>query len=115
MIVNAGNAVASLNAAQVSDYFLKRTTTWSGGQRVAPVEPQPQSATRAAFSKAVHKKDVASVKAYWQELVFSGRDTPPAVKASDDEIVAYVKANPGAIGYVSAAAETAGVKVVTVK
>jgi ABC-type phosphate transport system substrate-binding protein len=33
----------------------------------------------------------------------------------DDDVVAFVKGNPGAIGYVSAGASTAGVKVIDVK
>ena len=38
-----------------------------------------------------------------------------AVRASDDEVLAFVRATPGAIGYVSAGASTSGVKVITVR
>ena len=41
----------------------------------------------------------------------SGADLPPAV-ASDREVLAYVRLKPGAIGYVSMAADVTGVKVV---
>jgi protein TonB len=41
----------------------------------------------------------------------SGADMPPAV-ASDREVLAYVRLKPGAIGYVSLAADVTGVKVV---
>jgi hypothetical protein len=47
--------------------------------------------------------------------VFSGRDTPPAIKASDASVLEFVRANPGAIGYVSPGADLAGVKVVSVQ
>ena len=45
----------------------------------------------------------------------SGKEVPPATKASDDDVIAFVKATPGGIGYVSAGASTAGVKVIDVK
>ena len=59
-------------------------------------------------------KEIASVNSYWQQQVFSGRASPPVVKPSDAEVVAYVAATPGAIGYVAADATVAGVKVLTV-
>ena len=34
--------------------------------------------------------------------MFAGRAVPPAERASDAEVLAYVRATPGAAGYVSA-------------
>jgi ABC-type phosphate transport system substrate-binding protein len=79
------------------------------------VDQGKASSVRAAFSKAVLGRPVSAVESYWQQQIFSGKDVPPAAKGSDDEVVTFVKANPGAIGYVSAGASTAGVKVVDVK
>jgi hypothetical protein len=57
--------------------------------------------------------DVPSVYSYWQEIVFSGRGEPPPERASDAEVVAFVRANVNAFGYVSPTAAVAGVKVLT--
>jgi hypothetical protein len=70
---------------------------------------------RAEFSKSVHGKAVGSVVAFWQQQIFAGRDVPPAEKAGDEAVLAFVRANPGAVGYVSPAANTAGVKVLEVQ
>ena len=70
---------------------------------------------RAAFSEAVIGRSVGAIEIYWQQQIFSGKEVPPATKSSDDDMVAFVKSNPGAIGYVSGGASTAGVKVVEVK
>jgi ABC-type phosphate transport system substrate-binding protein len=51
---------------------------------------------------------------YWQQMIVSGRGVPPA-KTSDQDVLAYVKANPGAIGYVGADAPTEEVKVIALK
>ena len=73
------------------------------------------SSVRRAFSLEVHAKDPDAIVAYWQTMVFSGRDTPPPIKTSDASVVEFVRANPGAIGYVSETADVAGVKVVPVR
>jgi hypothetical protein len=64
--------------------------------------------------RTVHEKRVAAVKSCWQQQIFSGRAVPPMEKAAESQILAFVKQNPGAVGYVSEAAETAGVRVLTV-
>ncbi len=68
--------------------------------------------TRAYFlSDVMNGRSAFALKTYWQRRVFSGRDTPPLEKASDEEVVAFVKANRGAIGYVAPSSPLAGVKV----
>jgi ABC-type phosphate transport system substrate-binding protein len=110
VIVNSANPTAALAAAEVSRLFLKKTVAWPSGLTVAPVDQERTSDVRKAFSKDVHGKDADAIVSHWQTMVFSGRDTPPAIKGSDAAVVEFVKANPGAIGYVSAGADTAGVK-----
>ncbi len=65
---------------------------------------------RQSFTREIHEKSVENLDAFWQRQVFSGRATPPPAKASDAEVIAYVRSAPGAIGYVSAGASTTGVK-----
>ena len=59
--------------------------------------------------------DVPRVKSYWQLVVFSGRGDPPPERASDDDIIQFVRTTPTAIGYVSASATIVDVKVVAIK
>lgn len=115
IIVNSANSTAELPGDVVTKLFLKQTTKFPNGTAAQPVDQAKGSSVRAAFSKSVLGRGVSAVESYWQQQIFSGKDVPPPTKASDDEVVAYVKANAGAIGYVSAGASTAGVKVVDVK
>jgi TonB family protein len=55
----------------------------------------------------------AASQARWQESN-SGRGEPPLSVASDREVLAFIRLKPGAIGYVSAAADLERVKVVSV-
>ena len=114
VIVNEANSVATLSAEEVSKIFFKKTHRWTNGQDVVPVDLPESAPAREAFSAAVHGKSVGAVRAYWQQQIFSGRAVPPAEKPSDEQVVAFVRATPGAIGYVSAGASLSGVKRVQV-
>ncbi len=55
------------------------------------------------------------MESFWQQQIFSGKDVPPEKKKSDAEVIEFVSANPGAIGYVSVSASLGdGVKAVSV-
>ena len=115
LVVNASNDAASLTEGEVGQYFLKKKAAWPGGQPVLAVDQSDESPVRRAFSKTVLKKDVATVKSYWQTQIFAGRGVPPPEKASDAAVLAFVEANASAIGYVSAGAQLSrGVRVVKV-
>ena len=101
VVVNASNPVSSMSRDEVSRLFLKKGNAWPNGQAAQPVDLSKDSATRKAFSRTVLGRDVAAVESYWQQAIFSGRAVPPAEKGSDAEVMAFVRANPGAIGYVS--------------
>jgi ABC-type phosphate transport system substrate-binding protein len=118
VVVNAANPAQSITRRQLSDMFLKKATRWPDGTTVEPVEPPEKSMTRAYFlSDVMGGRSALALKTFWQKRVFSGRDTPPVEKGSDEEVVAFVKANPGAIGYVAGTAPVAaaGVKVLELK
>jgi ABC-type phosphate transport system substrate-binding protein len=104
VIVNPGNPVSSLSRDFVSRIFLKKVAKWESGLAAAPVDQDGGSPVRAAFSKAVHGKPASAVASYWQQQIFAGRDIPPAEKAGDAAVIAFVKNTPGAIGYISGAA-----------
>ena len=115
VVVNPSNPAAAVSTAQLSRMFLKKLPKWDHGTAVVPVDQPTDAAVRADFSRAVHGKPVAAVVAYWQQQIFAGRDVPPAEKAGDEAVLAFVRANPGAVGYVSASANTSGVKVLEVQ
>lgn len=114
VVVNNAVNAGSLSKKEVSDLFMKRTTKWSNGAPVVPVDQADRSPVREEFSKVIHGKPTAAVKSYWQQQIFSGRDVPPVEKTSDADVLALVRSNPGAVGYVDAGADTSGVKVLNV-
>jgi ABC-type phosphate transport system substrate-binding protein len=115
VIVNISNSSNALSTKEISDLFLKKKTKWSDGKQVLPVDLSASSQVRSGFSQQIHGKSTAAVRNYWQQAVFAGTATAPSEKASDAEVIEFVKKNEGAIGYVSASANTAGVKTIMLK
>jgi ABC-type phosphate transport system substrate-binding protein len=115
IVVNPSNPLTVVDRADLARVFMKMVTSWPNGTPATAIDQPRTAAVRAAFSRDVHKMDVDAVAARWAALVYSGREVPPAVKASDEEVVDFVRHNPGAVGYVSADAPTDGVKVLSLR
>lgn len=102
VVVNAANAVTELYADVVAQLFLRQMTRWPSGVAVIPLDQIEGSSAREAFSRDVLRKSVDEVKAYWETQLFSAQAIPPLELPSDDVVLGFVRANVGAIGYVSA-------------
>ena len=118
VIVHAGVPEIALTREELSRLFLKKVPRWPDGVEVAPVDLEPHAPARAAFTSLAHRRSVELLNRYWQRQIFSGRESPPPTVRGDAEVIAYVRATPGAIGYVSGAADVRGargVRVVSVR
>jgi len=104
----------SVERSFVADMFLKNVTRWRNDEAARPVDQRLDAEVRRRFSDSVLRRSVAAVKTYWQQRIFSGRGVPPPELESDQAVVAYVEAHPGAIGYISGAAPHGKTKVLTV-
>lgn len=102
VIVNESNYVTSVSTDELSRLFMKKTVRWTTGQTVMAVDLSENSPARAGFSEDVHHKSTSEVKSYWQTVIFAGRGIPPMEAPSETAVVQFVRANAGAIAYVSA-------------
>ena len=115
VVVNESNPVSSLSKDELSKIFLKKMTQWPAGGAITAVDLGKAARAREAFSKAVHGRSVSAIESHWQQQIFAGKDVPPPEKPSDAEVLEFVRANAGGIGYVAAGtALGAGVKAVQV-
>ena len=114
VVVNESNKTTNLATKELAAIFMKKKVQWSDGTKIMPAVLPDSNPATAAFDKQALNKAANALHAYWQQEIFSGRNTPPVEKASDDEVVAYVQKNASAIGYIGANAAHAGVHVVTI-
>lgn len=87
----------------VTAIFLKQAPRWTDGTPVVPVDQSVKSPVRSVFSNRVLGQALMDVQIYWQRKMSAGL-TPPPVKTSDEDVIAFVGTTPGSIGYVSTAA-----------
>jgi ABC-type phosphate transport system substrate-binding protein len=113
IIIHPANHDVRLDKTFVRDAFLKKATEWHG-QTIRPIDLASMAATREQFTRDVIRKTPAQLKCYWNQQIFSGKGVPPPEAATPAEVVAYVLANPGAIGYLPADADPGAAKVIEV-
>lgn len=104
VVVQAANETTKSTRADLARIFLRKSGRWPDGTDVRAVDQSLASEVRASFSQQVLQLSALAVQAYWRRALYSGGDVPPRVLQSDEDVLAYVAENEGAVGYVSAAA-----------
>jgi ABC-type phosphate transport system substrate-binding protein len=100
IIVHPGVSGTHLPREDLSAIFLGDEDHWSDGQPARPVDQSLRSPVRAAFTEKILGEQIDGIEAFWARKIVQGV-TPPMVKSSDEDVVAYVSETRGAIGYVS--------------
>ena len=97
--VIANPAMTGLTSVDVRDVFLgdKR---FIGSEALKPTDNAGQ---QAHFLQQVIKMEGDKYNSWWTKKAFRDGLVQPEVKSSDVEVIEFVKATPGAVGYVGAA------------
>jgi len=111
VIVHPSNA-NSLSQADISRIFLGKKKSYPDGSEAIPVDQKDGSAVRSTFVGTVLKKNDQQIKAYWAQLLFTGKGTPPKEVGASADVRALIAANPALIGYIDSADADGSVKVV---
>jgi hypothetical protein len=114
VIANASVQESSISLDELKGVFLITKTSLHDGSHVEPVLLKGGSVHESFLKEYLGKTDSA-LETYYRSLVFTGKGSMPKILATDAEVEAYVAKTKGAIGYVSAAPTTAGVKSLEVK
>lgn len=101
VIAAAGASDHRLTRETVSLIFKRKQNYWESGARIQPVNLPPAHPLRQTFSQAMLGLSPEALEEYWREMYFHGV-LPPHVVASEEAVILFVSATPGAIGYISA-------------
>lgn len=112
VVVNPSSGITSLTEDDVSRIFLGKSKSFPNGSAAVPVNQDEGAPARDKFNEAICKKNASQYKAYWSQLVFTGKGTPPKDAGNDAAVKALIAANPNMVGYVDASAVDASLKVV---
>lgn len=103
--------VPRLDAATVARLYTGRTIALAG-QPVTVVNAAPGSALRQRFLAVYLQQDEERYRAYWTVRRHVGKGAPPRELAGSAEVIDWVQANPGGIGYIDASELRPGLNVV---
>jgi ABC-type phosphate transport system substrate-binding protein len=112
VIVHPSAGFDSLSEEDVARLFLGKSKSFPAGAQAVPINQTEGAAARDKFNEAICKKNASQYKAYWSQLVFTGKGTPPKDAGDDAAVKTLVAANPNMIGYIDSSAVDASVKVV---
>ena len=115
VVTNASTGGTQIKREALRAAFLSTSAHWADGQPVLAVDQSVRSSVRAEFSESLLSQSVIAIQAHWMSQITSGKGRPPLTKPSDADVIAYVQATPGAIGYVAGDTDLEpGVKVLRV-
>src|SRR5438045_1666936 len=92
VVVAPNNPVTSIKRKDLARLFLKKTSRWSDGREVVPVDQSVRSPVRSAFTHSVLSLEgmgqISAVQNFWLQQVYSGRSAPPPIKPTDADVIA---------------------------
>lgn len=111
VVIGNPQGVDSLSADAVKQLYLGKGQQLPNGAKAELFELAEGSAERVEFHGKTTGRSDAQLQSNWSRLVFTGKATAPVVVADSAAMIAAIKANPNAIGYIDEAAVTGDVKV----
>lgn len=112
VVVNPRNPQTQISASDLRQIFTGKKTAWDDGPRIELIT-QADTKVHDSFTRTVLMKSPLQFALYWKKLFFTGQGIPPAA-ADDRDVLSFVAARRGAIGYISPGSLDATVKVVEV-
>jgi len=113
VIANSSVQADTISADDLKRIYLQEKNSFPDGTHAEPVLKKSGAAHDSFLKEFLGLNDEA-LQTYYRTLVFTGRGSEPRTFSSDAEIVAYVARTRGAIGYVSTATSTDGVKTLAI-
>jgi ABC-type phosphate transport system substrate-binding protein len=113
IVVSAADDRNSLSLKELKRIYQRKTLVDATGHRIIPVNLPPDHPLRRYFSQTLFDALPEEMEEYWNIQYFHGI-SPPQILSSEEAVVRFVEATPGAIGYVFTCSVDRRVKVLTV-
>lgn len=105
--------VDAITLRELQRIYLGKSTRWAGGERIKPVLLEDASVLGLFITDYLARTE-ENFSVYWKRMVFTGKGRPPRAFAERAELAFFVRATPGAIGFLPADADRTDLKVIHV-
>lgn len=102
VIANKKSYLTGLNKKEITALFLGRRQILKNMQAITLLDQPRDSQLRKDFFRLLNGMSPTQINSYWARLQFSGDTQPPITLSDSQSILAAVKNNPDAIGYIEA-------------
>ena len=113
IVVNRVSSVSQITEAQMRDIFTGTRSRFDDGGRAIPVTLKGEP-VHEVFLHHYIRNSPEEFRTRWRKAVSTGQGSMPKEFGSEVDLLDYVEATPGAIGYVSRVGEKNSVKVLRV-
>ena len=112
VVVHRDSPLRELTPSQVSDLYLGRSRSLPGSEAILVIERGQDSSLRASFFRLLNGMSLKQINVYWVRLQFSGQVLPPPNFGDSKLLLAAIRSNRLAIGYIDASEADDSVSVV---
>ena len=109
LVANSDVKISKISDADVRAIFMGTKTRFADGSHAVPVTLKG-GPVHEVFLKNHVGETSEEFRSQWRKVVFTGQGAMPKAFDSESNLVEYVAATPGAIGYVSRISAQSGVK-----
>jgi len=111
LIIGNLSSVDELSKNDIRKLFTGQNTILKNGKRVVIVELKEGMGGKRQFHDISTARTDAQLASSWSILIFTGKAEAPIEVESYEDVIAIIKENPNAIGYIHESALTDEVKV----
>lgn len=113
VVVSEKSGVMQLTRQEVLHIYMGRSRHFPNGGPAVALD-MPGADARAGFYRALGGMSLAQVTSYWARLVFAGRSLPPQQVEDPARMIARIRQDPAAIGWLPERPSVTGVRTVLV-
>jgi len=110
LVANQGVKISEITNADLRAIFMGTRTRFADGSRAVPVTLKG-GPVHEVFLKTHVGESPEEFRSEWRKVVFTGQGAMPKAFDSESDLIEYVGATPGAVGYVSRISSQNRVKV----
>lgn len=114
IIANPDVREGSMEENEIERIYLGKMTRWSDDSLIVPVMLKKGEIHEEFLDQYLDRTSHRFVS-YWRQMVFTGKGIPPKSFTSEAELVAFVAATPGAVGYVSDSGAAPGIQILSIR
>jgi hypothetical protein len=113
IVVNSGLSISQITETELRDIFIGVRSRFDDGTRALPVLLKGGPAHEVFLHRHI-RETPDEFRVRWRKAVFTGQGSMPKEFSSEAELLHYVEATPGAIGYVSRRPDRITIKILTI-